>query len=152
MKKLLSYTMIALLATIAVSIAAPSNDEMMAKETAAWQAFKDKDAAAFQKVVDHDVVGVYAEGINGMQGELDGMKMWDMKSFKISDFKGHSDEKDVFVTSYKVTIEGTINGKDAAGTYNAGSVWKQENGKWLAIFHTNVKQAAATAPDAQKKE
>ena len=32
-------------------------------------------------------------------------------------------------------------GKDASGTYNAGSVWKMENGKWLAIFHTNIKQA-----------
>ena len=40
MKKLMSYTLIALLATIAVSTAAPDKDEMMAKEKAAWQAFK----------------------------------------------------------------------------------------------------------------
>ena len=66
------------------------------------------------------------------------MQKWDMKSFKISDFKVHSDEKDVVVTSYNVTLEGTFDGKDASGTYNAGSVWKMENGKWLAIFHTNV--------------
>ena len=52
----------------------------------------------------------------------------------------HSDEPDVMVATYKVTIEGTFDGKDASGTYNAGSVWKIENGKWLAIFHTNVKQ------------
>ena len=68
------------------------------------------------------------------------MQKWDMKSFKISDYKSHSDEKDVMVASYIVTIEGTYDGKDASGTYNAGSVWKMENGKWLAIFHTNVKQ------------
>ena len=55
------------------------------------------------------------------------------------------------VTSYKVTIEGTFDGKDASGTYNAGSVWKIENGKWLAIFHTNVLQAGSVT-DAQKKE
>ena len=63
MKKLLSYTMIALLATIAVSIAAPDKDEMMAKEKAAWQAFKDKNADDFKKVVDGDMIGVYADGI-----------------------------------------------------------------------------------------
>ena len=51
MKKLMSYTLIALLATIAVSTAAPDKDEMMAKEKAAWQAFKDRDAEAFQKLV-----------------------------------------------------------------------------------------------------
>lgn len=142
MKKLTTYVMTLLLATLALATAAPDEAAMMAKETAAWQAFKDKDEAGFRKVVDHDMVGVYPEGINGMQGELDGMKKWDMKSFKIGDFKGHSDEKDVFVTSYTVTIVGTMAGKDASGTYNAGSVWKQENGQWLAIFHTN----------AQKKE
>ncbi|MGI8891477.1 MAG: nuclear transport factor 2 family protein [Chthoniobacterales bacterium] len=152
MKKLLSYSVIALLTTMAVASAAPSNDEMMSKETAAWQAFKDKNADAFKAVVDHDMIGVYADGIADMAKEMADMQKWDMKSFKISDFKGHSDEKDVFVTSYKITIEGTIKGKDASGIYNAGSVWKQENGKWLAIFHTNVKQAAAMVPDAQKKE
>ena len=55
MKKLMSYTMIALLATIAVSIAAPDKDEIMAKEKAAWQAFKDKNADGFKKVVDGDM-------------------------------------------------------------------------------------------------
>ncbi len=153
MKKLLSLTMIALLATIAVSIAAPDNDAMMEKEKAAWQAFKDKNADGFKKVVDHDMIGVYADGVADMTKEMADMQKWDMKSFAISDYKSHSDEKDVVVSSYKVTLEGTFDGKDASGVYNAGSVWKQENGKWLAIFHTNVKQASGEmTPDAQKKE
>ncbi len=142
MKKLISYTMIALVATMAVSMAAPDKAAMMAKEKAAWQAFKDKDAAGFQKLVDHDMIGVYAEGISDMAKELSDMKKWDMKSFKISDLKSHSDEKDVVVTNYVVTLKGTYDGKDASGTYYAGSVWKMENGQWLAIFHAN----------AQKKE
>ena len=151
MKKLMSYTMIALLATIAVSIAAPDKDEIMAKEKAAWQAFKDKNADDFKKVVDRDMVGVYADGIADMTKEMADMQKWDMKSFAISDYNAISDEPDVMVTTYKVTIEGTFDGKDASGTYNAGSVWKIENGKWLAIFHTNVLQAGP-ASDAQKKE
>ena len=44
MKRLISYTMITLLATVAVSIAAPDKDAIMANEKAAWQAFKDKKA------------------------------------------------------------------------------------------------------------
>jgi hypothetical protein len=151
MKKLFSYTMIALLATIAVSIATPDKDGMMAKETAAWQAFKDKKADDFKKVVDGDMIGVYADGISDMTKELADMMKWDMKSFTISDYKIHSDEKDVVVSNYTVTLAGTYDGQDASGTYNAGSVWKLEDGKWLAIFHTNVKQAAMD-PAAQKKE
>ncbi len=151
MKKYFICALAALFVTSAVALAAPTMEEMKAKETAAWQAYKDKDAAAFQKLIDHDAVGIYAEGIAGMAEELAGMKAWDMKSFAISDFKGTSDEPDVFVTSYKVTLSGTMNGKDASATYNAGSVWKMEKGAWLAIFHTNVK-AEAAATDAQKKE
>ena len=146
MKKEITYAIAALFVTSAFSIAAPPDKSAIeAKEKAAWQTFKDKDAAGFQKVVDKDFVGVYADGIYDMQKEMDEMKKWDMKSFTISDYKVFSDEKDVIVTNYTVKVEGTVDGKDASGTYNAGSVWKLENGQWMAIFHTNVKQEAAAA-------
>ena len=115
---------------------------MEAKENAAWQAFKDKKADAFQRVVDKDLRAVYDDGIMKMSDELEAMKKWDMKSFSISGFDMFSDEKDVVVTTYTVKVEGTIEGKDMSGTYNAGSVWKKEGNNWLAIFHTNIKQAA----------
>ena len=143
MKKYISFTVTALLATIALSIAGPGKEAMLAKENAAWQAFKDKKGDDFKKVVDHDFRGVYAEGISDMAKEMSDMQKWDMKSFSISDYNILSDEKDVIVSTYKVTLQGTFDGKDASGTYYAGSVWKMENGKWLAIFHTNAKEAAA---------
>src|SRR5436190_11020325 len=143
MKKSLSCAVVLLFATIAVSFAGPDKAAMEAKEKSAWQAYKDKKADEFQKVVDKDFRGVYSDGIQKMSDELAGMKKWDMKSFSISDFDMFSDEKDVVVTTYTVKIEGTVDGKDASGTYNAGSVWKMENGEWLAIFHTNIKPEAA---------
>jgi ketosteroid isomerase-like protein len=146
MKKYITYAMTAFFAMIAVSIAGPNKEAMMAKETAAWQAFKDKNVDDFKKVVDKDFKGVYAEGISDMDKELSDMKKWDMKSFTISDYTAFSDEKDVMVTTYIVKIDGTYDGKDMSGTYNAGSVWKKEGKDWLAIFHTNAKQEAATSP------
>src|SRR5205807_3148772 len=139
MKKYITYAMTALFATIAVSIAAPDKAAIEAKEKTAWQTFKDKKADDFQKVVSADFRGVYAEGVSDMAKELSDMKKWDMKSFTISDYSAFSDEKDVMVTTYTVKIEGTFDGKDSSGAYNAGSVWKMEKGAWMAIFHTNVK-------------
>ena len=135
--------MTAFFAMIAVSIAAPDKAALEAKEKAAWQAFKDKKADDFKKVVDKDIRCVYADGVSNLQKELDDMKKWDMKSFAISNFDSFSDEKDVIVTTYTVKIEGTVDGKDVSGTYNAGSVWKKEGKDWLAIFHTNIKAEAA---------
>ena len=144
MKKQMIYLMTALLATIAVSNGAtPDKAAMEAKEKSAWQAFKYKNSDAFKKVVDKDIRCVYANRVStSLQNELADMQKWDMKSFEFSDFDMFSDEKDVIVTTYKVKVEGTVDGKDMSGTYNAGSVWKLENGQWLAIFHTNIKQEA----------
>jgi len=143
MKKSLSYIVAVLLATVAVSFAGPDKAAIEAKEKAAWQSFKDKNADAFKKVVDKDIKCVYADGMSDMSKELADMTKWDIKSFEVSDFSAFSDEKDVMVTTYTVKVDATMEGKDMSGTYNAGSVWKMENGQWLAIFHTNVKQEAA---------
>src|SRR5215216_4879733 len=148
MKKHITHTMVALFATIAVSIAAtPDKAAMEAREKSAWQAFKDKNADAFKKIVDKDIRSVYPNRVStSLQNELADMHKWDMKSFQFSDFDIFSDEKDVIVTTYKVKLEGTVDGKDMSGTYNAGSVWKLENGQWLAIFHTNIKEETTAAP------
>jgi hypothetical protein len=143
MRKFMSYAITVLFATIAVSFAAPDKETIMAKEKAAWQAFKDKKTDDFKKVVSADFRGVYTEGVSNMQKELDDMQKWDMKSFAISDYDIISDGADTIMSTYKVVIEGTFNGKDASGTYNAGSVWKMKKGAWQAIFHTNVKEEAA---------
>jgi hypothetical protein len=144
MKKYFTVAVTALLATVAVSLAGPDKAAMEAKENAAWQAYKDKKADAFQKVVAKDIKCVYDVGISDMQKELADMKTADIKSFAITNFTISTNEPDVVVTTYTVKVEGSNGGQDISGTYNAGSVWKQEKGEWLAIFHTHTKQAAAT--------
>ena len=126
-----------------IGLASPETDAIEAKEKAAWQAFKDKKADDFKKVVDKDYRGVYPEGISTLQTELADMQKWNMKSFAISDFTAFSDEPDVIVTTCVVKIEGTYDGKDHSGTFNCGTVWKKEKDMWMAIFHTNAKQETA---------
>ncbi|HKP04556.1 MAG TPA: nuclear transport factor 2 family protein [Chthoniobacterales bacterium] len=144
MKKYFSLAVTVWFASIILAVAAtPDKDAIMAKEKEAWQAFKDKNADAFKKVVDKDFRGVYAEGIVNLDQELAEMKTTDMKSFAISDFTSFSDEKDVIVTTYKCAIQSSNGGKDTSGTYNCGTVWKMENNVWMAIFHTNAKAETA---------
>src|SRR3989440_11404944 len=143
MKKYITYSVAAFFAMTVVGFAGADKDAIEAKEKAAWQAFKDKKADDFKKVVHADFRGVYAEGISDMQKELDDMKKWDMKSFTISDYNIVSVGADTIMSTYKVVVEGTYDGKDASGTFNAGSVWKKEKGGWQAIFHTNAKEEKA---------
>jgi len=143
MKRYITCTIAAFFAMIAVSIAGPDKDAMMAKEKAAWQAFKDKKSDEFNKLLSPNFMGVYSDGIQNKQQEIDSMKNWDMKSFDLSDFNLVMTDKDTALVTYHVKVEGTADGKDASGTYNAGSIWQMKNGEWHPIFHTNMKQEAA---------
>src|SRR5207248_1077387 len=95
MKKYMTYSIAPFFAMTIVGFAGADKDAIEAKEKAAWQAFKDKKADDFKKVVDKDFRGVYAEGIADMAKEMSDMQKWDMKSFAISNFSAFSDEKDV---------------------------------------------------------
>jgi hypothetical protein len=141
MKKYITYAIAAFFATIAVSIAAPDKEAIIAKEKAAWQAFKDKKTDDFKKLVSGDFVGVYAEGVMNMQSELDSMAKTDLKSYSLSDFNVVMTDADTAIITYKAKIESSMGGKDNSGNYNAASVWQMKNGQWQAVFHTDMKEA-----------
>jgi hypothetical protein len=147
MKKMITYITTALLATIAISFAAPDDKEaIISKEKAAWQAFKDKKADDFKKLLSTDLVTVYADGMHNLQQEVDSMSKTDMKSFDLSDFNVVFPDKKTAVITYKAKAEATSGGKDVSGTYNVGSVWHMAKGQWVGIFHTDMKVEAAATP------
>lgn len=142
MKKLISYTVIALFATIALSIGAPDKAALEAKENAAWQAFKDKKADEFKKLVSPNMMAVYTDGMYDMQKEVDAMAKQDMKSFTLSDFNIVMTDRDTALVTYKAKVESSIEGKDMSGDYNCGTVWQMKNGAWHAVFHSDMKAEA----------
>jgi hypothetical protein len=142
--KLITYITTALLATIAISFAAPDDKEaIISREKAAWQAFKDKKTDEFKKLLSTDLVTVYADGMHNLQQEMDGMSKSDMKSFALSDFNVVFPNKKTAIITYKAKIEATADGKDVSGTYNVASVWHTANGQWVGIFHTDMKEEPA---------
>ena len=145
MKKYITYSVAALFALTAICFAGPDKAAIMAKEQAAWDTYKAKDSAGFKKVLDKDFRGVYGNGFYNLQKEMDDMSKWDIKSVTMSEFDTFSDEPDVVVATYKVTLNATFNGQDMSGTYNSGTVWKKEGNDWLAIFHTHAKEEAPAA-------
>jgi hypothetical protein len=143
MKKYITYAMAVFFTTMAVSIAAPDKDAIIAKEKAAWQAFKDKKTDDFKKLVSADLVAVYAQGIMNMKQELETMAKTEMKSFSLSDINVVTTDADTAIVSYKAKVESSVEGKDTSGNSNCGSVWQMKNGQWQAIFHTDMKAEAA---------
>src|SRR5204862_1064493 len=101
---------------MAVATAAPDKEAIITKEKAAWQAFKDKKADDFKKVVSADMLAVYDSGIFNMAKEMDTMTKMNMKSFNLSDFNVTFPDPETAMISYKAKIDGTMEEKDISGS------------------------------------
>jgi hypothetical protein len=138
MKKLLTLTT-ALLALAATSFAASDKDAVIQAEKNIWQAVKDKKFDAFQKMLSSDFRGVYGSAINKAEQEVADIKKVDLKSVTLGEMDVVFIDKDAALLTYTVTVEGTEDGKNVSGKWNAASVWKKDGNDWKSVFHTEMK-------------
>lgn len=143
MKKYLTWIATAFFASVAISMASPDNAAIEAKEKAAWEAFKTRNAAEFKKLVSPDLVAVYPAGVNNLQAEIDAMSKMEVKSSEISGFKVVMSGDDTAIDTYTVKLTATMEGQDISGTHNCATIWQKKNGEWRAIFHTDMKAEEA---------
>ena len=108
-------------------------------EKSAWEAYKNKQADAFKALMSKDYYGVYAEGVKNLDAELADMAKSDLRDYSFSDVKVVFPHPKMAVMTYKAKMQASADGKDISGTYNSGSVWIQQGGKWVGAFHTEAK-------------
>lgn len=108
-------------------------------EKSAWESYKSKQADAFKKLMSQDYCGAYADGVKTLDMEVADMAKTDLRDYSLADMKVVFPSADVAVITYKTTMQETSEGKDMSGTYTSSSVWVKKGGKWLGVFHTEVK-------------
>jgi hypothetical protein len=108
-------------------------------EKSAWEAFKNKQTDAFKALLSKDFCAVYADGIKTLDAEVAEMAKTDLGDYSFADVKVAFPHPKVAVITYKATQHSTSGGQDMSGTYNCGSVWVQQGGKWLGALHTEAK-------------
>jgi hypothetical protein len=108
-------------------------------EKSAWESYKNKQADAFKKLMSHDYCGAYADALKTLDMEVADMAKTDLRDYSLADMKVVFPSTDVAMITYKTTIQQTSEGKDMSGTYNSASIWVKKGGKWLEVFHAEVK-------------
>jgi hypothetical protein len=149
MKKLFILCCITLLAIAPVCLiqgkppktgkSAPSESTITDLEKSAWEAYKNKQADAFKALMSKDYYGVYSEGVKTLDAEIADMSKSDLREYSFSDVKVVFPHPKMAVMTYKAKMQATADGKDVSGTYNTGSVWIQQGGKWVGVLHTEAK-------------
>jgi len=118
---------------------APSESAITDLEKSAWEAYKNKQADAFKALMSKDYCGVYAEGVKNLDAELADMGKSDLRDYSFTDMKVVFPHPKLAIVTYKAKVQASSDGKDMSGTYNSGSVWVHEGGKWVGAFHTESK-------------
>jgi len=123
----------------ATAAMAQASVDWIGKETAMWQAVKDKKMDAFSAGLDSTFVGVYADGLHNRDTEIAQVRPANLKDFHLSDFTVHRLGPQVVLLTYKVVVNGESGGKDVSGTYWVTSVWQMRGQQWRTMMHAETK-------------
>ena len=140
-------------ANTAPKAAAPTADSLMAQDTKAWDAYKNKDGAFFSNYLDDKFVswengkrGGKAEAVKGISEHK-----CDFKSHTLSDPKITMVGADAAVLTYKATVDATCvdeKGKSEKlpSTVTVASVFVRSGDTWKAAYHNEVAVMEAPKP------
>jgi hypothetical protein len=136
------------------SMAAPSEADIIAKEKAAWDAFKKKDADAFGKLMTADYLEVVDAGVMDKATSIAGIKDFDVTDVSFSDWKMTSIDKDAVLLTYKATgVKGKYKGEDIPpGPYYEASAYVNRKGDWQAIYYQETLSAKMPPPPPAAKK
>lgn len=153
MRYALSLTAILLLATAAAAqggdttataartatTMSAADRQWLTRETATWQAVKDRKADAFGGFLAPGYQSVSAGGVSDKASELRAVPQVNMRSFRLSDFAVRRVDPQTVILTYKAVVEGDVGGTDISGAYWNTSIWRRASGQWRAILHTEAK-------------
>jgi hypothetical protein len=110
-----------------------------ARETAMWQAVKDKKIEPFAAGLDSTFVGVYTDGLHTREIEVAQVRQVNLKTFRLSDLTVRRLDRKVVLLTYKADVAGESGSTDISGSYWIASIWQMRGAQWRGVMHTEVK-------------
>jgi hypothetical protein len=71
--------------------------------------------------------------------EVADMDKSDIDSYSLADIHVEFQNPSIAIITYKMSQEGTFDGKDVSGNYYSESVWVKKGNIWRNTFHTAIK-------------
>ena len=130
---------VALAAALVSASAAAKPMGWAAREASVWQAFKDKRAAAFTAQLAPNFVALYEDGTKSRADEVRSLRATTLNSFRFRNFSSRAIDAEDMLLTYMVDVQGTYGKDDISGSYWASSVWHRGGGRWVAVYHSEIK-------------
>lgn len=121
--------------------AAPTTDALVALDTKAWEAWKNKDGKFFEGFISDNFVGFGDDGKRPSRAEVIKMiteNKCEVKSFALSDGHVTMVGADVAVLTSKATSDATCEGKKMPSPVTTATVFVRSGDTWKAAYHNEV--------------
>jgi hypothetical protein len=130
-----------------------SEADIIAKEKAAWDAFRKKDADVFGKMLAPDYLQVTDAGPMDKSTSIAGMKDFEITDVTFADWKMLPVDKDAVIITYTATVKGAFKGQAVPpGPYREASAYVNRNGEWVAIYYQESLSRPPMASPSPAKE
>ena len=110
-----------------------------AREAAVWKAAKDRNLDVFAASMAPGFVGVCAFGLHDRAHEIRVVGNQTLRSFMLRNFRARMVDSDDMLMTYTADVIGTEDDKSFSGRYWNTSLWHLSGGKWLTVYHGEVK-------------
>lgn len=136
MRKIPFLTLVLALITVG-TLQAQNTQAWKDREMSAWKAVVAGDTAALRAMVVPTYHGLYGQGPVDVAGELAGVMQLHLQPVMIDSLSVSRLMPGRALVTYMVTLKGTSGNTDVSGTYWAATIWRDVNGTWKGVFHTN---------------
>jgi hypothetical protein len=110
--------------------------EILARETAVWEAAKQRDMESFKKLVSPDALMIFTSGVRTRAEYIASADSRKIKSYSIDDFRVLVPSSNTAIAIYKATISGTFGGQEVPPTtVREASVWVKRGDRWVAVLN-----------------
>lgn len=110
--------------------------EIVARETAVWQAAKDRDLNRFSTLVGDDALMIFTTGVVTKSKYISSMADRNITNYSLSNFRVMIPAAGTAIIVYEATITGIFQAKPVTSyKVREASVWVKRSGQWVAVLN-----------------
>jgi len=108
-------------------------------EALAWRLMKPYREEEIRALFAPDLVTLYADGRHDRAQEMRNIGSLKLRSYELGRIRSHSIDADNVLLTYSVDLRGTVGTRPISGRRWVASLWHRNHGKWLTVYHTEMK-------------
>lgn len=108
-------------------------------ETLAWRLMKPYREDEIRALFAPDLITLYADGRHDRTQEMRNIGALQLREYTLGRIRSQSIDSDNILLTYSVDLRGTVGNKPVSGRRWVASLWHRSHGKWLTVFHTEMK-------------